>query len=283
MTIDDQQQVFDEQCRRLFSLAYRMLGSGADAEDILQEARIRFAATTDIRNEAAWLTTCVTRLCIDELRSAKRKREVYPGPWLPEPEPITTEIDPSSVSMALLFLLESLSPKERAVFILHEAFDYSHDEIAAAVAISPQASRKQLSRARKHIRSNRPRFAPSADAHGQMLMKFAAAVQKGELEELEMLLAEDARAITDAGGTARAATKVVRSASRVARLFVGLAKKTSEPPVITPVVANGAPALLVALGQRKQLLSVETDGQKIYSVFVVVNEKKLQRLADRTR
>tara|TARA_R110002073_G_scaffold123819_10_gene267868 strand:- start:12488 stop:13321 length:834 start_codon:yes stop_codon:yes gene_type:complete len=260
---------------RLFALAYRMLGSGSDAEDVLQEAWIRYARTENIESPAAWLTTCVTRLCIDSLRSAKTRREEYIGPWLPEPCTHADVVDVQSLSLAFMHLLERLSPQERAVYLLHEVFDYAHAEVAEVTQMSPEASRKALSRARTRV-DGQVRFAPSKDAHAQMLMRFVSAVRGGDLAALESLLAEDAQAVTDAGGHASAALRVVLSRAKVARFFKGLAKKTGALPLsIAPVVANGWPALVLTLGGQQQLVGIETDGEVIQSVFVIMNPEKL--------
>ena len=260
---------------RLFALAYRMLGSGSDAEDILQDAWIRYAGAKTVDAPAAWLTTCVTRLCIDSLRSAQKRREVYIGPWLPEPSAHADTLDVQSLSLAFLHLLERLSPKERAVYLLHEVFDYAHGEVAEATEMSVEACRKALSRARKHV-DGQVRFAPSKDAHAQVLMRFVAAVRGGELAALESLLAEDAKAVTDAGGHANAALRTVFSRSKVARFFKGLAKKTdAQVLTVEPVEANGWPALLLTIGGARQLVAIETDGTSVQSVFVIMNPEKL--------
>ena len=265
----------------LFSLAYRMLGSGSEAEDVLQDAWLRWRNAEDVENPAAWLSTCVTRLCLDRLRATQRRREEYVGPWLPEPEVFEEPADPQAISLAFVLLLEALSPQERAVYLLREAFDYQHEEIASALGIRADASRKALSRAREHIRRGRPRFAPSPSRHAELLMRFSHACQTGDLGAVENMLSEDARAVTDGGGKVRAATRVIRGRSQVARFFVGLAAKTSRsstPYAVRPLQVNGWPALLVSGEDETRVLTIETDGELVQSVFVAANPEKLQRV-----
>lgn len=260
---------------RLFALAYRMLGSGSDAEDVLQDAWIRYAGATAIESPEAWLTTCVTRLCIDRLRSAQTRRELYVGPWLPEPILHEDPVDTQSISIAFLHVLERLSPKERAVYLLHEVFDYAHREISEVIGMSVEASRKALSRARTRV-DGEVRFAASKAEHAKVLSSFVVAVQSGDVSGLEALLAEDAKAVTDAGGHANAALRIVRTRAKVGRFLRGLAKKSAnEVMTTTPVVVNGWPALLITVGGTRQVLAIETDGQQVFSIFSIMNPEKL--------
>lgn len=265
----------------LFSLAYRMLGSGSEAEDVLQDAWLRWRSAEDVRSPGAWLSTCVTRLCLDRLRANKRRREEYFGPWLPEPEVFEEPADPQAISLAFVLLLESLSPQERAVYLLREAFDYQHDEIASALGVSAEVSRKALSRAREHVREGRPRFAPSPGRHAELLMRFTHACQTGDVASVEDMLSEDVRAVTDGGGKVRAATRVLRGRSAVARLFVGLAMKAARGDnnyTVRPMNANGWPALLVIGEDGPRIVTIETDGELVHSVFVAANPDKLSRV-----
>lgn len=279
-------EALDEHRGPLFSLAYRMLGSGSEAEDVLQDAWLRWRSTTEdqgeeIRNPAAWLSTCVTRLCLDRLRANKRRREEYVGPWLPEPEVFEEPADPQAISLAFVLLLEALSPQERAVYLLREAFDYQHDEIASALGVSAEVSRKALSRARDHVRRGRPRFASSPARHAELLMRFTHACQTGDVGSVEAMLSEDARAMTDGGGKVSAATRVIRGRSAVARFFVGLADKAARAGTeysVRPMQANGWPALLLLSPEGPRVLTIETDGERVHSVFVASNPDKLSRV-----
>jgi RNA polymerase sigma-70 factor, ECF subfamily len=293
------QEAFREQRPRLFALAYRMLGSAADAEDVLQDAWLRWQAAnvTELAQPAAWLTTVVTRLCLDQLKSARVRRESYVGPWLPEPLPTasTSEgpADPAtlheSISMAFLVLLEQLTPAERATYLLHEVFDYSHVEIAEMLALSADHCRQLALRARGHLRERRPRFAPSRERHERLLHEFLLAARAGQLEPLKRLLSEDIVLRSDGGGKATAALKPVRGSDHVARFFIGLASKISRHPLpidFRILDVNGWPALLTFEdGKLLHVLSVESDESTIHAVFVVLNPDKLQavrRHLDRT-
>ena len=195
----------------LFSVAYRMLGSASDAEDVVQDAWLRAAsAPAALESARAWLTTVVTRLCLDRLKSARARREEYVGPWLPEPVP-TGAVDSAdtmlsrheSVTMAFLVLLESLSPLERAVFLLREVFDYEYADIAQITGRDEAACRQLFSRAKKHISDHRPRFPASPEAHAKMVGRFMEACLAGDMDGLMSLLAEDVTAWSDGGGKVR--------------------------------------------------------------------------------
>jgi RNA polymerase sigma-70 factor (ECF subfamily) len=224
----------------------------------------------------------VTNRCLDHLKSARVRREAYVGPWLPEPveteqstlrgEPVDTE----SVSLAFLALLERLSPLERAVFVLVEAFDYSADEAAQVLGREAPAVRQLLHRAREHVRAGRPRFAPSREAHLQMLGTFISAVQAGDVKQVEALLVGDARAVTDGGGRVRAAINVVHGADRVARFLVGVARKAVGAVAYEVREVNGWPALVGVLdGAVVAVLQLETDGEHVFSVSTWSNPDKL--------
>ncbi len=266
----------------LLAIAYRMLGSAAEAEDIVQEAWLRWQGTAReaVRSERAFLSTVVTRLCLDRLKSARASREEYVGPWLPEPVRTDTQVDPESISLAFLVLLESLSPIERAVYLLHEVFGYSHAEVAEMVGKEEAACRQILHRARDHIHARRPRFAPSKEAHERLVTGFMSACLSGDLAGLKSLLADDVTSWSDGGGKIRgAALNAVRGADAVARLFLGLGKKA--PAGITPELAevNGWPALVLRLnGVAFDVISFETDGERIHAIRSVLNPEKLTRL-----
>ncbi len=277
---------FEQHRRMLFGIAYRMLGSRAEAEDIVQEAFLRWSAARpdELRSERAFLTTIVTRLCLDHLKSARVKREQYVGPWLPEPVRTTDEADAvdiaESISLAFLVMLESLTPAERAVYLLAQVFDYSHAEIAAIVGRDEVACRQLLKRAREQVATNRPRFAPSRDAHRALLGTFVAACTAGDLEGLTRLLAEDVTAWSDGGGKATAARRVLHGPAMVARAYIGIFAKAPRYATAEIADINGWPALVARIdGRIASVITIETDGQRIFAVRTIVNPDKLAGLA----
>jgi RNA polymerase sigma-70 factor, ECF subfamily len=269
---------FEAERGRLFAIAYRMLGSAAEAEDVVQEAWLRAQSAGAVDSPRAWLATVVTRLCVDQLKSARARREQYVGPWLPEPVATDEhETDRESISLAFLVLLERLSPVERAVYLLHEVFDYSHAETAAIVGKDEAAARQIFHRAREHVVAGRPRFARSREEHARLVGEFVAAVGRGDVAGLAALLAEEATAWTDSGGKARAARKPVRGADAVSRFFVGLVRKGNAAAFdVSMGDVNGWPALLLHQhGTLVQVVTFETDGERIHGVRVVLNPDKL--------
>jgi RNA polymerase sigma-70 factor (ECF subfamily) len=275
------EQTFQEQRPRLFALAYRMLGSAADADDVLQDAWLRLQAVdmASIESAGAWLTTVVTRLCLDQLKSARSRRESYVGQWLPEPLPHAPESDRESLSMAFLLLLEQLSPAERAIYLLHEVFDYRHSEIAEIVGLSAAHCRQLGLRAKTHLSERRPRFAPSSESHQRLLTEFLTATQQGQLEPLKRLLSEEVVLRSDGGGKAAAATRPIHGSDRVARFFLGLGNKMARHPLpieLRILSVNGWPALVtLENGRVRFVLSLESDGQVIHSLYSVLNPDKL--------
>jgi RNA polymerase sigma-70 factor (ECF subfamily) len=272
---------------RLLGLAYRMLGSRSDAEDVVQDAYLRFAGAQDIHNPEAFLVTIVTRLCLDRLKSAKAQREIYVGPWLPEPvfdaeglsAEATTELA-DDLSFALLLALDRLSPMERAAFLLHDVFDTPFSEIAAMLDRTEASCRQLASRARRAVRDNRPVPAATPDSHARLLQAFSDAVASGNVRQLAELLREDAVALTDGGGRKFAARNPIIGADKVARFFVGLAGKIAGQDVrIQPAVINGAVGALLYLdGELDLTLSMAIDGEKIAAIYVVRNPDKLRHL-----
>lgn len=280
---------------RLFGLAYRMLGSAAQAEDTVQEAYARWYAEprTEVRNQAGFLTTVVTRLCLDHLKSARVQRERYPGPWLAEPlalEPtaLATPGDEASaeqelerletISLAFLALLESLTPLERAVYLLHEVFDYSHAEVASILGRNETSCRQVQRRAHRALQSRRP-AADNREGHGQLLMAFLQACQDGDLPGLERLLADDVVARSDGGGKVTAARRPLLGARAVARLYLGLARQPRAVGVQVRSV-NGWPALVVSEdGRLIAVIQVHCRGARIVAIDAVLNPDKLARLA----
>lgn len=270
---------FEAHRKQLWGVAYRMLGSAAEAEDIVQEGYLRWQAVPDeeVREGRALLYTIVTRLCLDHLKSARRTRETYPGPWLPEPVFTEREVDDESISLAFLVLLESLTPLERAAYLLHEVFDYSHAEVAGILDKSEPSCRQLVHRAREQIRARRPRFAPSKEAHARILGSFLQACTQGDLNGLKSLLADDVIASTDSGGRVRGASrKPVQGRDAVARLFIGLARKLEAELAISIIEVNGWPAFLAREREAVQsVVTIETDGERVHALRVVVNPEKL--------
>lgn len=273
---------FERHRKLLWSIAYRMLGSASEAEDILQETYLRSRAMpTEVESEQAYLSSIVTRLCLDHWKSARVRRETYVGPWLPEPVRTETPADPASISLAFMVLLESLSPMERAVYLLSEVFDYSHAEVARAVGRDEAACRQLLHRARARIVAQRPRFAPSRDAHRRLLEGFQDACSRGDLAGIERLLAEDVVSVSDGGGKVHAAQRPVRGAARVAKLYASIFRRAPKEAALEVAELNGLPVLLVRIaGVPRTVLDIETDGERIISVRAIANPEKLTHLAD---
>lgn len=269
---------FEAHRRYLFGIAYRMLGSVAEAEDVVQEAFLRWQSVDqqEVRSERALLSTIVTRLCLDHAKRASTQRETYVGPWLPEPIATDDSVDRESISLAFLTLLESLTPVERAAYLLHEVFDYSHAEIAEIVGRSEETCRQLVSRARKAIRERRPRFAPSREAHRKLIEGFASACAAGDLGGLEQLLAEEVTAWSDGGGKAFAAKRPLHGRAEVAKVYLGIFAKAPQGASADVVEINGWPSLLVRIdGAITAIINIETDGDRIFAIRSVVNPDKL--------
>ena len=293
---------FEPYRRRLLGLAYRMLGSMADAEDAVQEAYLRWhAADRDkVQDPRAFLMTTTTRICLDLLTSARARREEYVGTWLPEPVLDTAALAPDSrtelaedLSIALLLTLERLSPLERAAFLLHDVFDFSFSEVATALERSEAACRQLASRARAQVRAARPRGATPPQAHSQgidpkhaqLLAAFQAAVQSGDLNRVTRLLASDARYVMDGGGKVRAAQNVIEGADRVAQFLVKVTRKHPgawwrDDFRLRFAIVNGMPGAIVDSPEGPvQTAAVEIEGDLIRAMYVVRNPEKLRHLA----
>ena len=277
---------------KLLGLAYRMLGSMSDAEDVLQDAYLRYASAdrSDVRSQEAFLVTIVTRLCIDRLKSARVKREQYVGAWLPEPVFEADQLSPESaleladdLSFALMLTLERLSASERAAFLLHDVFDVPFSEIASTLGKSEAACRQLASRSRKAVRDGKPVAPASRKQHENLLEGFIKAVQSGDASKIQMVLAEDARALSDGGGIKSAALNPILGADKVARFFAGLAGKAARAGLevaLTPTTINGTPGLVVFVdGVVDHALSLEVLNGQIKTIYVVRNPEKL-RLPD---
>jgi RNA polymerase sigma-70 factor, ECF subfamily len=281
-------QDFLELRPRMFGLAYRMLGSRADAEDVLQDAWLRWQGVErrELRSPEAWLTTVVTRLSIDRLREAKKEREHYTGPWLPEPlvgeEPETPEHASelaSDVSMAFLMVLERLAPEERAVFLLREVFDADYPEVAQMLGKSEAACRQMLHRARERVREGRPHFQVNPEAHRRLLDRFITATGSGDREQLMALFAEDVQMTGDGGGKVTAVLRVLQGAERVARFYATLSRHTSGRLSYRHAEINGELGLLLLLdGKLAAAVSVVTDGRHILDIYSVRNPDKLRHI-----
>jgi RNA polymerase sigma-70 factor (ECF subfamily) len=282
---------FETHRRRLFGIAYRMLGSVSDAEDVLQDAYLRYAAVPpeSIQAPRALLTTIVTRLCLNALQSARARRESYVGPWLPEPLLTDNHTvdgvveDAESISMALLVLLETLTPLARAVFLLREVFDYDYREIGEIVDHDEAACRQIFSRARKELAQQRRRFRSSAEAHQRMLVSFTRAIRQGDLEELTATLSEDVVLWTDGGGKARgAATRPVRGRGAVATFVMAAAARqlaSGEAVRIDPASVNGEPGLIIREGDHPiAVMTMDLEDEQISTVRVVANPDKLRHI-----
>lgn len=280
---------FERHRSRLFSIAYRMLGSRAEADDALQEAYLRWhrGASAELRSPQAWLVTTVTRLCIDRLRALRAERAHYVGPWLPEP--LISETAPasdaqaelsSSLSIAFLVVLEQLAPDERAAFLLREVFDTGYTEIAQILGKTQAACRQMVSRARKRVRERRPRVQVSEAARGALLQRFVHAIRTQDKDALLALLAEGAGWTSDGGGKARAALKVIRGRERVARFALAVLGRYTDVLEFETVSVNGEPALALRAQDRLfSVIAIDTDGCRILEVYTVLNPTKLMAAA----
>jgi RNA polymerase sigma-70 factor (ECF subfamily) len=276
---------FEHSRERLRRLAYRLLGSVEDADDLLQELYIRWheADTRALRSTDAWLTTVMTRLCIDRIRARRRERDTYPGSWLPEPLLVAEQPAPDAgldlagdLSLALLVVLEQLAPEERAAFLLHDAFDYGHAEIGTMLGKSEAACRQLVSRARRRIHADRPRFQVSGAARRRLLERFLAASRAGDAAALAALIADDATLTSDGGGKVRAALNVIRGRARIVRLLTGLARKHGDA-IAKLMLINGELGIAsYRAGRPAALLWCDTDGIRITALYRVLNPDKLR-------
>ena len=274
---------------RLFGLAYRMLGSRAEAEDILQEAWLRWqqADRGGIESPDAWLVTTTTRLAIDRLRRLKTERAAYVGPWLPEPmatvpPPPDRGVDlAADLSIAFLTLLERLAPEERAAFLLHDVFDVGYGEIASVLGRTESASRQVVHRARERVRGERKRFEATETARRTLLETFMTALEARDEQALLAIFAPDATWTADGGGKVPASPRPIVGAGKIVRLVVGLREKFWAPGrAIALAAINGEPGLWIHDdGRPVAAVSIDTDGERIVNVYAVVNPEKLASMA----
>ncbi|GIK56233.1 MAG: RNA polymerase sigma-70 factor [Chloroflexi bacterium] len=283
-----QTDTFNSYRAYLFAIAYRMLGSVMDAEDMVQETYLRWqnSAAAAIESPKSYLAAIITRLCIDHLRSAKVQRETYMGEWLPEPlllDSMPAQEDMAALSdtlsIAFLVLLETLSPTERAVFLLREVFDYEYAEIAEMVGKSEANCRQMVRRARQHLADGRPRFQSTPAEQQHIVYQFAQACVQGDMTGLLALLAEDVVEYSDGGGKVVAAIKPVHGAEKVARFFLGLMKKLPDTLAYQLAIANGRPAILSYLdGEPINVTILDIGDGRIQRIYNIVNPDKLRHL-----
>ena len=287
---------FEPHRRRLLGLAYRMLGSIAEAEDAVQDAYLRWhdADRDHVTDPRAFLTTATTRICLDVLRSARARREKYVGPWLPEPVVDTKALAPDAqtelaedLSIALLLALDRLSPLERAAFLLHDVFDCSFTQVASALDRSEAACRQLASRARTHVREARPRDAAVArdradeptTRHEELVSAFVDAARSGDLDALMSMLAEDARLVADGGGKVQAALNVIQGANRIARFIVGVGPKGLSGTTLRFRPVNDLPGLIAhSPDGYVQTVAFEIEDNRIRTIYSVRNPEKLKHL-----
>ncbi len=292
MRADASATIFEGERKRLTVLAYRMLGRWSEAEDAAQDAYLRWQAADQsvVRVPGAWLTTTVVRLCLDRMRRAKASREVYVGPWLPEPV-LTPEggerdmsCDPASfandLSMGLMLVLERLGPEERAAFILREAFDSSYAEIAASLGKNEAAVRQLVSRARERVKGERKRYDAPPGAHQKLMASLLSAIEAHDPTALAGLLTKDVSFTSDAGGKRPAALRVVSGAEEVAKLLIHLTSTGGRAQEIKSLNVNGAPGLWVVDHHGfENVIEIDVDGDRVAAIYVVRNPDKLAHIS----
>lgn len=282
--------IFQQYRLLLFSIAYRMLGSATDAEDVVQDAFLRWLQATDrdIQSPKAYLSTIVVRLCLDQLRSAREKREVYVGPWLPEPvstgqrpELAETAIQAESLSLAFLLMLEKLNPLERAIFLLREVFEYEYSEIAAIVEKSEANCRQIFHRAQQHLEKDRARFSPSREQQELITSRFLQASLNGDMQGLLSLLSDDIVSMGDSGGKTplKAGLMPVYGPDKVSRGYLGALRSLPDGVVTRITEVNGQPALVGYLNEKPVgAILLQLEGERISRLYYVVNPDKLSWL-----
>jgi RNA polymerase sigma-70 factor (TIGR02957 family) len=288
--LDSATEAFVAYRNLLFTVAYEMLGSAADAEDVLQETWLRWAGVDlgAVRDQRAYLVRITTRQALDRLRTLRRRKESYVGPWLPEPlltaPDVAEDVElAESVSMAMLLVLETLTPTERAVFVLREVFDLDYDEIAEAVGKTPAAVRQIAHRARAHVAARRPRGGVSPAESRGALQAFQRAIETGDLQNLLDMLAPDVVLLSDGGGVVQAVVRPIVGADRVGRLLAGGLPRVGSLASVEPVQINGCPGLIIRLnGEIDDVVAVRIDDGLITGLYAVRNPEKLSRVERET-
>jgi len=273
---------FERHRQFLIGVAYRMLGSFAEAEDIVQDAFLRWSATdvTTVEHPRAFLAKVVSRLCLDRMKSATARREQYVGTWLPEPM-VATEMEPRAddVSVALLLTLERLSPLERAAFLLHDVFDMDYSAIADTLGRSEAACRQLASRAREHVREERPRFSASEEGRAKLTQAFAAAATAGDFDLIAQFLADDAVLYQDGGGKRPAAKHPIRGKDKIVQFFTAVKKNASSLEHVERAYINGLPGFVVRTSDGIETISFEIVDDRIIAIYSIRNPEKLRHLS----
>jgi RNA polymerase sigma-70 factor (TIGR02957 family) len=288
-------EVFEANRELLFAVAYRMLGTVADAEDAVQDAWLRWSAAprADVVQPRAYLTRTITNIALNRLRSARARRESYVGSWLPEPLLTATGPDAAdraelaeSVSLAMLVVLESLTPEERAVFVLHEVFGFGHAEIAAAIGRTDASVRQLMHRAREHVQARRPRFDVDAGHQREVTQRFLAAAAGGDIDQLMTVLAPDVTLLSDGGGKAKAPLRPITGAAKVARFLAAISAQpymgidVSDMTAEVAEINGGLGTLITAGGRPIAAVTTVIAGDRITAIQLVANPDKLRALAD---
>ncbi|MDH2328134.1 sigma-70 family RNA polymerase sigma factor [Cereibacter sp. SYSU M97828] len=276
-----QPDLFETQRPRLLRLAYRMLGSHAEAEDMVQEAFLRWHRTEGVENPPAWLTRTLSRLCLDQMKSARARRESYPGTWLPEPliEPEDDALRPDNLTLSLMIALERLSPLERAAFLLHDVFGQPLDEVAQTLERSPAATRQLASRARAHVQIDRPRFAVPRDTGADLARAFFDACRTGDAAALGAMLAAGATLHADGGGKVTSYPNVIAGAPNLIRLFQSLARKAGgRMEFLGATVIDGLPGFVSRMDAHLQTTALEIDNGRVTALYITRNPDKLAAL-----
>jgi len=280
MQPDPGASVFQSERPRLLRLAYRMLGSHHDAEDVVQEAWLRWQRSDQaaVREPAAWLTRIVSRLCLDQMKSARARREIYPGTWLPEPliEPEDDALRPDNLTLTLMMALERLSPLERAAFLLHDVFGQSMEEVAGTIDRSPVATRQLAARARAHVQIDRPRYEMPRDAAENLTRAFFEACKSGDAATLGAMLAEGATFQADGGGKASSYPNVITGVDRLVRLFQGWSRKFGpRMEMVRTVTIDGLPGFISLIDGAPQTTALQIEGGRITAIYITRNPDKL--------
>lgn len=283
MPPDPSTRAFEAQRPRLLRLAYRMLGTHAEAEDIVQEAWLRWHRSDRDRvaAPAAWLTRIVSRLCLDAMKSARFRRETYPGTWLPEPliEPADEKLRADNITLTLMVALERLSPLERAAFLLHDVFNQPVDEVAATLQRSPAAIRQLAARARAHVRIDQPRYAIAREDSRAIVEAFFEACRLGDASALGSMLAEDVTLRSDGGGKVMAFPNAIHGMDRLVRLYLGLSRKLGgRMEFLDHLVIDGLPGFLSRVDGHLQTSALDISGGRITAIYITRNPEKLAGL-----